>query len=139
MFSTGYEGKVNVWEIFLKKSTVQSSLMSSTICPQLKFSFYPDEMQQTSDQIGCELFTLSVWSPKNSEEQVTILSAGSKGMVYFTKMFSYETYRKVKVHNDTINTILIDENILFTAGFEGYIKLTSLDNFEQLSTLKGHE
>jgi hypothetical protein len=45
MFSTGYEGKVNVWEIFLKKSSVQSSLMSSTICPQLKFSFFPDETQ----------------------------------------------------------------------------------------------
>ena len=55
---------------------------------------------------------------------MTILSGGSKGMVYFTKMFSYETYRKVKVHNDTINCMLIDENILFTSGFEGYIKLT---------------
>ena len=61
MFSTGYEGKVNVWEIFLKKSTLQSSLMSSTICPQLKFSFYPDEMQESPDQIGCELFALQVW------------------------------------------------------------------------------
>jgi len=45
-------------------------------------------------------------------------------MVYFTKMFSYETYRKVKIHNDAINSILIDENILFTCGFEGQIKLT---------------
>jgi len=54
------------------------------------------------------------------------LSAGSKGMVYFTRMFSYETYRKVKVHSDTINCMLIDENILFTSGFEGTIKLTVL-------------
>lgn len=61
MFSAGYEGKVNVWEIFLKKSTVQSSLMSSTICPQLKFSFFPDELQESSDQIGYELFTLQIW------------------------------------------------------------------------------
>ncbi len=45
-------------------------------------------------------------------------------MVYFTRMFSYETYRKVKVHNDTINCMLIDENILFTSGYEGQIKLT---------------
>lgn len=41
MFSTGYEGKINVWEIFLKKSSVQSSLISSSICPQLKNSFFP--------------------------------------------------------------------------------------------------
>lgn len=61
MFSTGYEGKVNVWEIFLKKSSVQSSLMSSTICPQLKFSFFPDETQESSDQIGYELFGLQIW------------------------------------------------------------------------------
>lgn len=63
--------------------------MSSTICPQLKFSFYPDEMQQNSDQIGFELFALAVWSPKNSEEDASILSGGTKGMVYFTRMFSY--------------------------------------------------
>ena len=43
MFSTGYEGKVNVWEIFLKKTSVQSSLISSSICPQLKNSFMPEE------------------------------------------------------------------------------------------------
>jgi hypothetical protein len=42
-------------------------------------------------------------------------------------MFSYETYRKVKVHADTINCMLIDENILFTSGFEGAIKLTVMD------------
>ncbi len=52
LFSAGYEGKVNVWEIFLKKSNVNSRLMSSTICPQLKFSFTPDDLQQHSDQIG---------------------------------------------------------------------------------------
>lgn len=52
MFSAGYEGKVNVWEIFLKKSAVQSSLMSSTICPQLKFSFFPDDLQESPDQVG---------------------------------------------------------------------------------------
>jgi hypothetical protein len=45
MFSAGYEGKVSVWEIFIKKSVVQSTLMSSTISPQLKFSFYPNEHQ----------------------------------------------------------------------------------------------
>lgn len=48
-------------------------------------------------------------------------------MVYFTRMFSYETYRKVKVHADTINCMLIDENILFTSGYEGAIKLTVID------------
>lgn len=52
MFSTGYEGKINVWEIFLKKSSVQSSLISSSICPQLKNSFFPEEDQQDEDKIG---------------------------------------------------------------------------------------
>jgi hypothetical protein len=47
-------------------------------------------------------------------------------MVYFTRMFSYETYRKVKVHADTINCMLIDENILFTAGYDATVKLTVL-------------
>ena len=45
-------------------------------------------------------------------------------MVYFTEIFTYETVRKVKVHNDSINCMLIDENILFTGGYEGQIKLT---------------
>jgi len=64
------------------------------------------------------------------------LSAGSKGMVYFTRMFSYETYRKVKVHNDTINCLLIDENILFTSSFDGLIKLTViLSVFSHLITM----
>jgi len=60
----------------------------------------------------------------SSEPQVEILSAGSKGEVYFTRMFSYETYRKVKIHDDTINTMMIDANILFTGGFDCEIKLT---------------
>ena len=68
MFSTGYEGKVNVWEIFLKTSSIQSSLMSSTICPQLKFSFFPEDTQESSDQMGFQLFALSIWAPKNGEE-----------------------------------------------------------------------
>ena len=124
MFSTGYEGKVNVWEIFLKKSPLQSSLMSSTICPQLKFSFFPDDTQHSPDQIGFELYALAVWQPKNGTEDALVLSAGSQGMVYFTEIFTYETVRKVKVHNDSINCMLIDENILFTGGYEGQIKLT---------------
>ena len=49
MFSTGYEGKINVWEIFIKKSSFQSSLMSSTIFPQLKYSFFPNDAQQNPD------------------------------------------------------------------------------------------
>ena len=102
--------------------------MSSTICPQLKYSFYPNEMQEASDQIGFELFALQIWhSNKNQlEPEIEILSAGTKGEVYFTKMFSYETYRKVKVHDDTINCMLIDQNILFTGGFDCMIKLTVL-------------
>ncbi len=39
-------------------------------------------------------------------------------------MFSYETYRKVKIHDDTINCMMIDQNILFTGGFDCTIKLT---------------
>ncbi len=39
-------------------------------------------------------------------------------------MFTYETYRKVKIHDDTINCMLIDQNILFTGGFDCMIKLT---------------
>jgi hypothetical protein len=60
MFSTGYEGKINVWEIFLKKSTVQSALISSSISPQLKFSFYPEEAQEGVEKVGFELFALTV-------------------------------------------------------------------------------
>lgn len=52
------------------------------------------------------------------------MSAGSKGEVYFTKMFTYETYRKVKIHDDTINCMMIDANILFTGGYDCTIKLT---------------
>lgn len=52
MFSAGYEGKINVWEIFEKKNIVQSSLMSSTICPQLKHSFFADSQQKIPDKIG---------------------------------------------------------------------------------------
>lgn len=63
MFSAGYEGKVSVWEIFIKKSTVQSTLMSSTISPQLKFSFYPNDHQETTDQIGYEIFAIQIWQP----------------------------------------------------------------------------
>jgi hypothetical protein len=39
-------------------------------------------------------------------------------------MFSYETYRKVKIHDDTINCMMIDQNILFTGGYDSTIKLT---------------
>lgn len=39
-------------------------------------------------------------------------------------MFSYETYRKVKIHDDTINCMMIDQNILFTGGYDSNIKLT---------------
>jgi hypothetical protein len=89
MFTTGYEGKVNVWEIFLKRSAVESSLISSSICPQLKHSFMPDEEQEDPDQIGFELFALAIWENKTKADgEVTIVSAGTKGIVYFNKMFS---------------------------------------------------
>ncbi len=75
---------------------------------------------------------MTIWQPNkfssanSSEPEVDILSAGSKGEVYFTRMFSYETYRKVKIHDDTINCMMIDGNILFTGGFDCTIKLTVL-------------
>ena len=103
--------------------------MSSTISPQLKFSFYPNSHQETTDQIGYELFAIQIWQPNkisssDDENEIEILSAGSKGEVYFTKMFTYETYRKVKIHDDTINCMMIDANILFTGGYDCTIKLT---------------
>ena len=60
MFSAGYDGKVVVWEIFEKKNAVQSELMSSTICPQLKNCFYVDETQK-SDCVGFEVLALVVY------------------------------------------------------------------------------
>jgi hypothetical protein len=61
LFSAGYEGKINVWEIFEKKNIVQSSLMSSTICPQLKYSFFADATQKIADRIGNEILSMCIY------------------------------------------------------------------------------
>lgn len=49
----------------------------------------PDEEQEDPDQIGFELFALAIWENKTKADgEVTIVSAGTKGIVYFNKMFS---------------------------------------------------
>lgn len=39
-------------------------------------------------------------------------------------MFTYETYHKEKLHDDSIMSMLIDANILFTGSCDHSIKLT---------------
>ena len=75
------------------------------------------------------MFAVEIWENKNKggdQSEVSILSAGSRGFVYFTWMFTYETYKKIKVHDDSINCLLIDQNILFSGSYDNTIKLTVL-------------
>lgn len=128
MFSGGYEGKINVWEIFEKKNIVQSSLMSSTICPQLKHSFFADPSQKMADKIGQEILALVVYEerdkPKHDPDLTRyIIAAGNSGRIYFIKMFTYEHLPAIDAHADAINTLLIDENILFSGSHDKTIKL----------------
>ena len=47
LFSSGFDGKINIWEISEKKQSQQSTSVGSMITPQLRFSFYPKKKQIT--------------------------------------------------------------------------------------------
>ncbi len=61
LFSSGYDGRINVWEIFEKKNVVSSALMSSTICPQLKYSILANRDEKSANRIGEEILAMTFY------------------------------------------------------------------------------
>lgn len=47
-------------------------------------------------------------------------------------MFTYETFKKEKLHDDSILCMMIDEYILFTGSSDHIIKLTNLKDINNL-------
>lgn len=108
-----------VWEIFEKKNIVQSELMSSTISPQLKLSFYVDENQK-EEKVGYEILALAIYE---KGEDRYIIAAGNSKKLYFIRMFTYEHEEPIEAHMDSIYGLVIDSNILFSSSLDGTIKL----------------
>lgn len=54
LFSSGFDGRINIWEISEKKQMQQSSNLGAMIIPQLRFSFFASKNQSKE-----------VFSPKN--------------------------------------------------------------------------
>ncbi|KAL4445096.1 hypothetical protein ABPG74_018824 [Tetrahymena malaccensis] len=130
LFSSGYDGKINVWEIFEKKSFVQNSIMGSTICPQLKYSIQVDpftEHRPGKFEILCMAF---------DTKEENIIAGGNSGHLYYIKMFTYETkHIEQYAHADSINVLVVEERILFSGSDEKVIKLWDLDSKQHLNTL----
>jgi len=46
LFSSGFDGRINIWEISEKKHSQQNAFLGSMITPQIRFSFYPKREQK---------------------------------------------------------------------------------------------
>jgi WD40 repeat protein len=118
--------------------------MSSTICPQLKHTFFADSQQKIADKIGQEILALTVYEERDKPKHDPdlnryIIAAGNSGRIYFIKMFTYEHQDYIKAHDDSINALLIDENILFSGSHDKTIKLWSLEDKSLLTFIDGSE
>jgi len=118
LFSSGYDGRILVWEILEKKgATTKNSVMGNTITPQLKHAFYP-HTEQTSVQFGREILCL-IYNPDNFG---MIIAAGNSKLIYFCKMHTYECF-SIEGHEDSITCMALDKNFLLTGSDDKTIKI----------------
>ncbi|EGR30566.1 WD repeat protein, partial [Ichthyophthirius multifiliis] len=131
LFSSGYDGKINVWEIFEKKSFAQNTFSGSIICPQLKSSIIVDpQLENCVGQI--EILFLVI-----DEKEQNIIAAGNSGKLYYIKIAQQNNNSKISInaHNNSINILVIEGRILFSGSDEMVIKLWDLDSKQHINTL----
>jgi WD40 repeat protein len=124
LFSGGYDGKVNVWEIFEK---------GLNICPQLKQSVQCNRNEEV-DSIGNELLCMVFDSNTNC-----IVSAGNKGEIYFIEMFTFEKRIIFKGHKDSVNCLAMDAHILFSGSDDKTIRLWDTLSVQYLTFIEAHD
>ncbi|CAD8158706.1 unnamed protein product [Paramecium pentaurelia] len=127
MFSSGYDGRINVWEIFERKQR----LMASYIMPQLKQSLLANP-KSTADSLGNEILCLLF-----DKTTKRIIAAGNKCTIYLINMFTYEHDDSFVGHQDSITCLALDGKILFSGSHDKTIRLWNLNNNQALTYFSG--
>ena len=144
-----YDGKVSIWEISEKKSTNSNAMLSSTIFPQLKMVIDNTKIPEKGDRrmampfghtyeeekdrfAGSEVLCLQFYAdpedPTDEEQRGHgyVVVGGSDKKVNIWNIRTYDHVAQFSGHQDSITSMAIDANILFTGSDDHSIGIWEL-------------
>ncbi len=137
LFSSGFDGKINIWEISEKKQMQQSSNLRAMIIPQLRLSFFASKNQTKEvfikksnsfsnnfffKEIGNEILCL-IFDEKNFR----IIAGGNSSYIYVFGIFNSEPFAIMQGHSDSVTCFAIDGNYLFSGSDDKTIRVWELN------------
>ena len=128
-----YDGNVSVWEIS-KKSSAQTSMINSSIFPQLRsvvYNYVPNKSDILGNEIHCIFF---------DERQGHIFIGGNPIDI---NIWSIQTGDKIAslegMHSDSVTCMAMEENFLFSGSDDTTIVMWNLITYQHVGVLKGHK
>jgi len=124
LLSTGYDGRVSIWEISEKVPIATSVMMSNSVCLRISFKAQPnvDKYSRHVDphgELGHEVLCLE-YNPKNS----TIITGGNTNEINIWKMMENgELVATLRGHEDAVTCMVLDQNYLFSGSDDKTIRV----------------